>query len=101
MTPNFVTNSTFNKAMKNIDGRFEAVDARFETVDKRFDAVDKKFEVVHRDIEDLRKMIRETMEEQRVIFNNDMTRYIGAVIEESRSQFKALYEHPVFANHKS
>ncbi len=87
MTPNFVTTYTFNKAMKNIDHRFESVD--------------KKFEAVHKDINDLRAMIREIMEEQRVIFNNDMTRYIGAVIEESKSQFKALYEHPVFANHKA
>ena len=87
MTPNFVTNSTFNKAMKNIDQRFEAVNDEFK--------------LVHTDIDDLRKMIRETMEEQRVILNNDMSRYIGAVIEESKSQFKALYEHPVFTTYKA
>jgi Holliday junction resolvase RusA-like endonuclease len=80
MTPNFVTNSTFNKAMKNID---------------------QEFVVVRRDIDDLRKMIRDTMEEQRVILYNDMTRYVGAVIEESKSQFKALYEHPVFTTYKA
>jgi Holliday junction resolvase RusA-like endonuclease len=80
MTPNFVTNSTFNKAMKNID---------------------QEFVVVRRDIDDLRKMIRDTMEEQRVILYNDMTRYVGAVVEESKSQFKALYEHPVFTTYKA
>ena len=80
MTPNFVTTSTFNKAMKNID---------------------QEFVVVRRDIDDLRKMIRDTMEEQRVILYNDMTRYVGAVVEESKSQFKALYEHPVFTTYKA
>lgn len=80
MTPNFVTTSTFNKAMKNID---------------------QEFVVVRRDIDDLRKMIRDTMEEQRVILYNDMTRYVGAVVEESKSQFKALYEHPVFTTCKA
>ncbi len=80
MIPNFVTTSTFNKAMKNID-------ARFEEVDKRFDEM-----VV---------MIRESMEEQRVFFADEMGRHIGAIMEEFHGRFKALYEHPVFANYKA
>jgi hypothetical protein len=87
MTADFVTLKTFNKSMKNIDKRFEAVDKKFELVDKRFDEM-----VV---------MIRESMEEQRVFFTNEMSRHIGAVMEEFHERFKALYEHPVFANHKA
>ena len=56
---------------------------------------------VEKDISDLRTLISVSMEEQRVFFANEMGRYIGAVIEESKSQFKALYEHPVFTNYKT
>jgi len=80
MTPNFVTNSTFNKAMKNIDQRFEDVDTK---------------------LDEMRVMIRESMEEQRVFFTNEMGRHIGALIEESKSQFKAMYEHPLFTTYKA
>lgn len=101
MTQDFVTTQTFNRAMENIDCRFEAVGKRFESVDKRFDSIDSEFKVVHRDIDDLRTMIRETMEEQRVIFNNDMHRYVGAMLEEFKGYIKALAEHPVFTTYKA
>lgn len=87
MTPNFVTTSIFNRAMKKIDHRFEFVNKRFEAVDKRFD--------------DMEIMIRNCMEEQRVALNNDMQRYIGAIMEEFNGRFIALMEHPVFTNHKA
>lgn len=80
MTTEFVTLKTFNKSMKNIDQRFD---------------------VVSKDTEDLRIMIREVMEEQRVFFRNEMKQYIGVIVEEFNERFKSMMEHPVFANYKS
>ncbi len=76
MTPNFVTNSTFNKAMKNIDQRFEAVD-------KRFDGM----EVL------IRQEVRRVDDKSDERFN--------VFMEEVRENFKALMEHPVFTTYKA
>jgi hypothetical protein len=90
MTNEFVTLKTFKKSMKNIDQRFESIDKRFLEVDKRFEAVDKRFD-------NMEVLIRQ---EVKRVDDNSNERF-NIFMEEVRENFKALMEHPVFANHKA
>ena len=90
MTNEFVTLKTFKKSMKNIDQRFDAVDKRFLEVDKRFEAVDKRFD-------NMEVLIRQ---EVKRVDDNSNERF-NIFMEEVRENFKALMEHPVFANHRA
>lgn len=83
MTPSFVTTQVFNKAMKKIDDKFESVYKRFESMDRK--------------IETLKTEL--TQEIRRVDEKSDER--FGVFMEEVRENFKALMEHPVFANHKT
>lgn len=76
MAIEFITREEFKFAMVNIDQRFEELEKR----------IDEKIEAA--------------MEKQRIHFENEMKRFIGIILEEVDSRFKALYEHPVFADYE-
>ncbi len=76
MAIEFITREEFKFAMVNID-------QRFEELEKRIDA-----------------KIEAAMEKQRIHFENEMKRFIGVILEEVDARFKALYEHPVFADYE-
>lgn len=76
MTPNFVTNQTFNRAVKNIDQRFDKIDQRFDTMES---------------------MIRQ---EVKRVDDNSNERF-NIFMEQIDGRFRILMEHPVFANHKA
>ena len=97
MTNEFVTLKTFKKSMKNIDQRFDVVDKRFESIDKKFLEVDKRFEAVDKRFDDMEVLIRQ---EVKRVDDNSNERF-NIFMEEVRENFKALMEHPVFANHKA
>ncbi len=75
MTTEFVTLKTFNKSMKNIDGRLDKIDKRFI---------------------DLEAMIRH---EAKMVADNSNERF-DVFMEHIDGRFKILMEHPVFTNYK-
>jgi len=79
MAPHFVTISAFNKTMKSIH-------CRFEEVIKRLDFLDKERE--------------DQKVETRRVDSNSNERF-NIYMEHVNESYKAMMEHPLFANYKA
>jgi len=86
--------SEFKKFESKTDAKFNSIDVKFDAIDKRFDAIDKRFDEMH-------VFIRDCMEEQRIHYAEECTRYVGSLYEKFSAQVSAIFEHPVFTTYKA